>query len=173
MRFEPFGRLRGRTALTKIRGGGENGVAMTEFALVLPVFIVVIVGLLSFGRVLFYWIEANHLANETVRWAVVDRRPNPSQTLQEYALAQGGTVEFHDATVCVGVPDADGDPDTSLTPVLGQAMAVEIRKPFSFVHLKWFDVGHITITGRATMRIERFDNGTAPTNYTVGCVPPS
>jgi hypothetical protein len=52
-------------------------------------------------------------------------------------------------------------------------MAVEIRKPFSFLNLKWFDVGHITITGRATMRIERFDNGATPTNYTVGCVPSS
>ena len=52
---------------------------MTEFALVLPVFMLIVAGLLAFGRVLFYWIEANHLANETARWAAVDRRPDPSQ----------------------------------------------------------------------------------------------
>ena len=55
--------------------GREDGVAMTEFALVLPVFMLIVAGLLAFGRVLFYWIEANHLANETARWAAVDRRP--------------------------------------------------------------------------------------------------
>ena len=53
----------------------DDGVAMTEFALILPVFVLIIVGILSFGRVFFYWIEANHLANETARWAVVDQNP--------------------------------------------------------------------------------------------------
>jgi hypothetical protein len=149
---------------------------MTEFALVLPIFIVVIVGLLSFGRVLFYWIEANHLANETVRWAVVDRNPDvanfptASTALQSYARAQGGTVEFQDATVCIDVPE-DGDPDTPLVPALGGPLEVKISKPFSFIPLKWLEVGKITIQGRATMRIERFGNGTAPTNYGLGCVP--
>ena len=69
----------------------QDGVAMTEFALILPVFVLIIVGLLSFGRVLFYWIEANHLASETARWAMVDQNsPFPGQTLQEYA-AQSST----------------------------------------------------------------------------------
>lgn len=45
---------------------------MTEFALVAPVFMLIVVGMLLFGRAFFYWIEANHLANETARWAVVD-----------------------------------------------------------------------------------------------------
>ena len=48
---------------------------MTEFALILPVFVLLVVGLLAFGRIFFYWIEANHLASETARWAVVDRNP--------------------------------------------------------------------------------------------------
>ena len=53
----------------------SDGVAMTEFALILPIFMVIVAGLLGFGRVFFYWIQANHLANETARWAVVDRNP--------------------------------------------------------------------------------------------------
>ena len=48
---------------------------MTEFALIVPVFLVIVVGLLGFGRVFFYWIETNHEASETARWAVVDRNP--------------------------------------------------------------------------------------------------
>ena len=53
----------------------EDGVAMTEFALIVPVFLLIVAGLLAFGRVFFYWIEANHMASETARWAVVDRNP--------------------------------------------------------------------------------------------------
>jgi len=37
----------------------SEGVAMTEFALILPVFILIVAGLLGFGRVFFYWISAN------------------------------------------------------------------------------------------------------------------
>ena len=66
----------------------NDGVAMTEFALVLPVFVLIIVGLLSFGRVLYYWIEANHVASETARWAIVDQNPFTGQTLQEHARAE-------------------------------------------------------------------------------------
>ena len=58
---------------------------MTEFALILPIFMVIVAGLLGFGRVFFYWIEANHVANETARWAVVDRNPYAPTTLQKHA----------------------------------------------------------------------------------------
>ena len=64
----------------------EDGVAMTEFALIVPIFLLIVAGLLSFGRVFFYWIEANHMASETARWAVVDRNPyGPGKTLQQHA----------------------------------------------------------------------------------------
>ena len=65
----------------------DDGVAMAEFALILPVFLMIVVGLLAFGRVLFYWIQANHEANETARWAVVDRNPYTGQTLQQAAAS--------------------------------------------------------------------------------------
>jgi hypothetical protein len=158
-----------------VRLKGEDGVAMTEFALVLPVFIAVVVGLLGFGRALFYWIEANHLANETVRWAVVDRRPDPSKTLQQYALDSGGTAEFSDAEVCIELPGS-GDyvpPVPAPIPEVGGPLQVRISKPFSFISLPYLDVGTIDIQGSATMRIERFDNGIGPTNYRLGCLPAS
>ena len=73
----------------------SDGVAMTEFALILPVFLLIVVGLLSFGRVLFYWIEANHVASETARWAIVDQNPFTGQTLQEHA-AQSSTTRVRE-----------------------------------------------------------------------------
>ena len=68
----------------------EDGVAMTEFALILPIFMVIVAGLLGFGRVFFYWIEANHVANETARWAIVDRNPYAPTNA---AAARGGQLD--------------------------------------------------------------------------------
>ena len=72
------------------------------------------VGLLVFGRLFFYWIETNHLANETARWAVVDNNPYNAtcpggpytglagcQSLQQHARSSA-TNEFEDnVVVCV------------------------------------------------------------------------
>jgi hypothetical protein len=114
----------------------------------------IVAGLLGFGRVLFYWIEANHLANETARWAAVDRRPDPTQTLQAYARSSGGPVEFTDAKVCIGTPDG-------ATAAVGGPIQVKISKPFSFVPI--LGIAPIKIRGEATMRIERFANGNGTT----------
>ena len=71
----------------------ENGVAMTEFALILPIFMVIVAGVLAFGRAFFYWIDADHLANETARWAVVDRNPYARRRCSSMC-AGSSTVEF-------------------------------------------------------------------------------
>ena len=65
---------------------------MTEFALIVPVFLLIVAGLLAFGRVFFYWIEANHLASETARWAVVDRNPYSPSSLQQHV--RGSVVQL-------------------------------------------------------------------------------
>jgi Flp pilus assembly protein TadG len=140
----------------------DDGVAMAEFALVLPVFLVIIGGLLAFGRVFFYWIEANHLASETARWAVVDRNPWDPISLQQHA-AQSATQEFATSSrVCISFPDAAGAE-------IGNRVLVKVEKPFSLVPI--LNAGTITVRGSSTMRIERFEVGDAPTNYAAGSYP--
>jgi TadE-like protein len=144
----------------------DDGVAMTEFALILPIFMVIVAGLLGFGRVFFYWIEANHVANETARWAAVDRNPyGPSQTLQQHA-ANSATTEFAQgpgqATVCIDMLGTE----------LGDPVEVTVAKPFKFVPI--LGIGNITIRGSSTMRIERLSakdasNNAIPGEYSEGC----
>jgi hypothetical protein len=157
----------------------EDGVAMTEFALIVPVFMLIVVGILVFGRLFFYWIETNHVANETARWAVVDRNPyktcvgSPTgltgcQSLQQRARSSA-TNEFEDnAAVCIDYPDPDNpgafQSEGSLEP--GDPVRVRVQIPVSFV--KFFGFG-VTIKGSATMRVERIDDNTlpiAPAHYT-------
>jgi hypothetical protein len=146
---------------------------MTEFALVLPVFVLVIAGLLSFGRVFFYWIEANHLANETARWAVVDRNPYRNacpppaavtgaagcQSLQQHARDASSTEFQKDVKVCIDFPNGQS---------VGQPVRVRVQKPFSLVPI--LNAGTITLRGTSEMRVERFDNGSSPTYYAAGFI---
>ena len=123
----------------------EDGVAMTEFALILPIFMVIVAGMLGFGRVFFYWIQANHVANETARWAIVDRNPYAPTDVAE---GRGGQLERSSSartpTVCI---TRQGDTD------LGDRSKVTVAKPFTFVPI--LGIGKITIRASSTMRIER------------------
>jgi len=143
----------------------EDGVAMTEFALILPIFMLIVAGLLGFGRVFFYWIEANHVANETARWAIVDRNPYDPTTLQQHA-ANSASVEFaqgaEQTTVCITRNGTD----------LGDPLEVTVAKPFTFVPI--LGIGKITIRASSTMRVERLgatdsSNNAIPSSYTEGC----
>jgi hypothetical protein len=51
-------------------------------------------------------------------------------------------------------------------PTLGEPIQVKISKPFTFLPL--LKIGTITIRGTSTMRLENFQNGTAPTQYGFG-----
>jgi hypothetical protein len=136
---------------------------MTEFALILPIFMLIVAGMLGFGRVFYYWIQANHVASETARWAIVDRNPyGPAETLQVHAQ-RSATAEFADAKVCI---TRDGDE-------LGDPLEVTVAKPFTFVPI--MNIGTITIRASSTMRVERLagtdpvTGDATPSEYTVGC----
>jgi TadE-like protein len=146
---------------------------MAEFAIIAPVFLLIVVGMLVCGRLFFYWIEANHVANETARWAVVDRNPYaPGQTLQLHARSSA-TNEFEDNTsVCISFPEADPS-DPNDPPELGEPVRVQVEIPVAFASFFGFDV---TIRGSSTMRIERLaatdaDDNAIPENYTATCSP--
>jgi len=91
----------------------ERGVALVEFALVAPLLLVLLFGMLDFGRTFNYWIDATHLANEGARWAVVNKNPASSGTLQAYIQQQADTNELRNGgstsvpgglEVCISFP---------------------------------------------------------------------
>src|SRR5437868_458087 len=78
----------------------EEGQALVEFALVLPVLLVILFGTLDFGKAYNYWIDETHLASEGARYAAVNQTPDPSaasflDAIREQAdtaeLRNGGT----------------------------------------------------------------------------------
>lgn len=146
---------------------GQRGAVLVEFALVMPVLLLLLLGTVEFGRVLNYWIDETHLANAAARWAAVDKNPGPGGSLQESILEEADTGELRNggtksvpkpAQVCITFPDGSsevGDPveakvsvDFNWFPFLGEKLGVPTT----------------TLSSSATMRIEQ-----APSNYTNGC----
>ena len=81
------------------RSSDERGAVLVEFALVLPLLLILVFGMLEFGKAFNYWIDTTHLANEAARWAVVNNNPGAG-TLQEYIKSQAtvGRPRSHPGT---------------------------------------------------------------------------
>jgi len=157
--------LRGRVASAGRRAGriarGERGVALAEFALVAPLALLLLFGIFDFGKAINYWIDETHLANEGARWAVVNRNPATSGTLQNYILDQADTAQLRSgASVVINTCDADA----SGTVGVGDPVQVRVSYTYNWLPLISGALGGITsttLTGTATMRLEQ-----APSNYT-------
>jgi Flp pilus assembly pilin Flp len=146
----------------------ERGAALVEFALVLPLLLVLLLGMLEFGKAYNYWIDTTHLANQGARWAVVNRNPG-SGTLQEYIQGQANTVELRDggtpsipagdeAEVCISFPLGSSN--------VGDPVRVTVSATYHWLPFVGDRISatSVTISGSATMRLEA-----QPTNYGAGC----
>ncbi|OGO58218.1 MAG: hypothetical protein A2V85_14755 [Chloroflexi bacterium RBG_16_72_14] len=103
----------------------SRGQALVEFALVIPIFLLVLVALFDVGRAVFAWNTLTNAAREGARMAIVNQ---DVASIKERARGQTAIVELDDPTVAVGfyqVAD-DGTPDLSDTcsPVAVGCLAV-------------------------------------------------
>ena len=150
----------------------EAGVALVEFALVLPVLLILLLGMLDFGKAFNYWIDETHLANEAARWAVVNKNPGGGAvSLQEYVRQQADTPELRNGgasvssplQICISFPTdaSDGTAGEVGDPVHVTASADYTWLSFIAARL---GIAQTTITGSSTMRLEAL-----PTAYGAGC----
>jgi len=144
----------------------EAGVALVEFALVLPLLLVLLFAMLDFGKAFNYWIDETHLANEGARWAVVNKNPG-SGSLQQYIQQQADTPELRNGGTssvptplrfCISFPNGTAD--------VGDPVHVSTSVTYNWLPFLGSRVGiaQTTITGSSTMRLEA-----RPTTYGAGC----
>ena len=141
-------------------------MALVEFALVLPLLLVILFGMLDFGKAFNYWIDQTHLANEGARWAVVNKNPGAG-TLQEYIQQQADSPELRNGgtssvptpmQICISFPNGAANVGD---PVLVTASTTYNWLPFLGDRI---GIAQTTVTGSATMRLEAL-----PTAYGAGC----
>jgi Flp pilus assembly protein TadG len=139
-----------------------QGQATVEFAIVLPIVLLMVVGIIEFGKAFNYWLSINHIADETARWAAVDKLP-PANTMptvenfQSYARDQAQNQELRDkiddnpALVCYE-PSGGGGPG------IGDAATVRVRVPYEL------PLGiDVWLAGSSTVRFEQIPFDSWPT----------
>jgi Flp pilus assembly protein TadG len=136
---------------------------MVEFALVLPLLLLLIFGIFDFGRAINYWIDATHMANEAARYAAVGNTPSGCSSIASCVKAQADSPELRNGgtnavpnpvQVCVTQPSAT----TVGTPITATAT-------FSYNWLPFLGLSatETTVSASDTMRLENW-NGSV-----VGC----
>jgi TadE-like protein len=131
----------------------EHGTALVEFALVLPLLLAIVVGILWFGRALNYSQDETRLTNVAARYAAVDQvPPGAGSSLVEWVRSQADSAELRNGTGSV-----EGPPDVCVRFPSGTAVGdpVEVKMTAKFKWLPILKVGASrAIVGSATMRIE-------------------
>ena len=154
-------RLFGRGRLTD-----DSGAALVEFALIAPLLLLLLFGMIDFGKAFNYWIDETHLANEGARWAVVNKNPGTG-TLQQYIQQQADTPELRSGgsssvpnamQVCITFPNGSAK--------VGDPVHVTTRVTYRWLAFIAGEIGatETTVTGSSTMRLEA-----VPTTYSAGC----
>jgi Flp pilus assembly protein TadG len=149
-----------------VRLGSEDGAALVEFALVLPILVLLLFSMLDFGKAFNYWIGETHLANEGARWAAVNKNPGGS-SLQQYIQSQATTPELRNggtasvpnpAEVCISFPNGTAN--------VGDPVRVSVSVNYNWLPFigNQTGVAQASLTASSTMRLEAL-----PSNYSAGC----
>src|SRR5262245_21500673 len=135
----------------------DDGQALVEFTLVLPVLVLIVFAMISFGKAFNYWNDATHLTAEAARFAAVNRKPDPANpaSLQAQIRAQtdsnelknGGTSSVASpASVCVDFPDGTAD--------VGHPVRVRMTFAYRWMPLLRLLPATKTISSSTVMRLE-------------------
>lgn len=162
--------------------GEERGAALIELALVLPLLLLLIFGMVDVGKAVNYWNDETHLANEAARYAAVNNSGDPSwsanKTNSLYKLntwiksqadsgelrAGGGSVISPGLTVSICFPNGTfevGDPVKVKLTATYKWLGYLVNGPLAPFRGKTEQ----TLSASATMRIEQKPtNPTSPTS---------
>jgi hypothetical protein len=151
----------------------ETGQTVVEFAVILPLVVMVILALADFGRALYMYLEAEHAASDAARIAAVDYVPSGGVSLQNYLAQQliygelqngSGSTSYGaqgKGQVCISFP-AGG------TPQRGDPVNVQVKSTFKWLPGGVLPTPSMQIVGSSTMRIENTGTG-GVIDYSAGC----
>jgi Flp pilus assembly protein TadG len=140
----------------------ERGGALVEFALVLPVLLVILFGIAQFGLALNSANDETHLANELARYATVNQNPGEEskESLQAWGKKQAEQIQPSfgkvEGKVCLTFPSGTEQ---------GAPVKVEVTSTTNWFPILKLKVTQTHLQGTAWMRLEG-----VPTKDPPGCV---
>lgn len=153
LRFGSLRKLRSRLQ-------DEQGTALIEFALVLPVLILIVMGILYFGRYESYANDEQQLASSAARWASINANPGSGSglTLQQYVAKQAspelstGSGDVTAIKVYIYYPSGS-------TGAVGQPVRACVTNTINFIPL--LGLSSSTMVQTATMSVEQAQSGSS------------
>ena len=138
--------------------GRSDGQTLVEFALVLPIFLLLVMGIFELGRAITYWHDLNNTAQVAARYAVVNRYPGctqptppgaPGTSPGQRAISTPEAQERRVTTVTICYRDDDGNN----TPTAGDPVTVTMTS--TFTPARFLKMANLTLRGKATLRLEQ------------------
>ena len=126
------------------RPRSESGAAAVEFALVVPILLLLLVGIIEFGRVYNAQIELTAAARQGVRVMAIQNSPSAAKTATEQA-APSLNPSLTDAQIAI----VSSPVNTGLC-TTGSTVTVTATYPLTFL-TGMFGTG-ITLTGKSVMK---------------------
>jgi len=124
---------------------GEKGASAVEFAIILPILIVLVFAIIQFGITYNNYISLTHAAREGARLAAVGLYEDPDFDFEQAVRDSSPTVEI----VTISVENPEGIR-------IGNPVSVTVKGVIFFIDIplagRW---GPIELTGKATMRREK------------------
>ncbi len=106
--------------VVKLRRKGEKGQSLVEFALVAPIFFLVLFAIVDFGMAFHAWITVTNSAREGARIGAVRASAAEIET-----RVRDTADSLDDANLSVTVTNAEGDP--------GESVVVDVSYTYSLI----------------------------------------
>ena len=149
--------MRSRGLTQRRRLGRRDGQSLVEFSLVLPVFLLLVAGMVDFGMGLYSNLTVLNAAREGARMGVT--APGDTSSVESRVRAMAGGLNNADLTVTTTCQKPDPAPATTWrscgSPAYQPGDAVVVEVDYTY-HMIWpFTFGNqIPMTSTVRMRIE-------------------
>jgi Flp pilus assembly protein TadG len=131
----------------------RSGQALVEFSIVLPLFLIMLFGIIDFGRVVWANSSLANAAREGARYAIVHAggsRQSTKDAAAKFAFAGGTGVTV---TVCYGA-GCTGDTDVAGAEYgRGTAVTVTVSSTVTLVSASMLGMQPFTVAGTSTMLV--------------------
>lgn len=128
------------------RNKSQRGQAIVEFAIVLPLLLVLLFGVIDFGRALQTYITINNASREGARLGSI----NPDADVEAKVRDAAGEFDNADLTVATSFPDGKAS---------GESVVVDVDYEYNFItplgsFVETLSGGTLTLGTSSNMRIE-------------------
>jgi len=122
----------------------NRGTQLVEFAIVLPILMLLLVGIMEFGRAFFSWVVITNGAREGARYGAIGKSSS-----EITARVVDTTTGMEPSLITVSTTNAQGTPGTSVTVQVTYSLQIITPMMAAF-----FPSNPYPLTNTATMRLE-------------------